>query len=249
MIRLEKISKSFRHGSSPSQQIIAELNLQIKEQEHVMIVGANGSGKTTLLNLLTGSVFPDAGNIYLNNENVTHLPEYKRSRFIARLFQNPLAGTSPELSILDNMRLAALRTGTRGLHIGTGKLFRDKVQQELVHLGLGLENQLSKPVGMLSGGQRQALTLIMAVMSPCRILLLDEPTAALDPRTAAMVTHIADDLIIKHKLTAVHITHQMKDAVNHGNRLLMLDGGKVVKDISGEEKQSLKSEDLYKWFE
>lgn len=248
MIRLEKISCTFNKGTILEVSALRETSLQISVGEYVMIVGSNGSGKSTLLNLLAGSTTPTTGKILLDTADVTLWPDFKRSKLIARVFQNPLSGTAGELSILENFRLAALRTGNRFLTNGLTSKFREKVKSEISRLHLGLEDTFDRKMGSLSGGQRQALTLLMAVMSPCKILLLDEPTAALDPRTSEMVMRIADEIIREHQLTAVHITHQMKDATKYGDRLLMMKEGDVEKNISGEEKKALQPASLYEWF-
>ena len=248
MIDLANVTKVFNRGKANEVKAITDLNLHIAEQDYVVIVGANGSGKSTLLNLIAGSTLPGNGEITLNNHTVTRLHDYQRSRWIARVFQNPLSGTAPDLSILDNFRLAALRTQTKGLTIGTSAAFKSKVQEKIALLGMGLENKLEQAMGTLSGGQRQALTLLMSVMDDCKILLLDEPTAALDPRSAGLVMQTADQLISQFKLTAILITHNLKDAHTHGNRLIHMAEGQVVKDFSAERKLNLTQNDLFNWF-
>ncbi|WP_345951776.1 ATP-binding cassette domain-containing protein [Mucilaginibacter sp. PAMB04274] len=248
MIKLEGINKTFNRGKANEVKAIQDLNLNIASEDYLVIVGANGSGKSTLLNLIAGSIIPSAGKIELDDHLVTRLPDYKRSRWITRVFQNPLSGTAPDLSILDNFRVAALRTKKKGLSIGTNSAFKAQVQDKISVLGMGLENKLMQPMGTLSGGQRQALTLLMSVMDDCRILLLDEPTAALDPRSANLVMQTANRLIQQFKLTAILITHNLKDAHTYGNRLIYMAEGRILKDIHSENKLNLTQSDLFEWF-
>jgi putative ABC transport system ATP-binding protein len=214
----------------------------------VVIVGSNGSGKTTLLNLIAGSILPSSGDIELDGNDVTKLAEYRRSEWIARVFQNPLSGTAPDLSILDNFRLAAIRTKSKGLSIGINDNFKKSVREKISSLGMGLENKIEQPMGTLSGGQRQALTLLMSVMDTCKILLLDEPTAALDPRSADIVMKTADKLITDFDLTAILVTHNLKDAFTYGNRIIQMAEGKILKDLNSKDKSALKQNDLFDWF-
>jgi putative ABC transport system ATP-binding protein len=198
--------------------------------------------------LIAGSVLADRGTIGIDNTDVTKLPDYKRSQWIARVFQNPLSGTAPDLSILDNFRLASLRTKTKGLSVGVNDTFKKQVQEKVASLGMGLQDKIEQPMGTLSGGQRQALTLLMSVMDSCKVLLLDEPTAALDPRSADVVMRTADTLIRDFNLTAVFITHNLKDAFNYGTRIIQMGEGLIINDLSGAEKISLKQNDLFDWF-
>jgi len=248
MIKLESVNKIFNRGKANEVKAITNLNLTILAHEYVVIVGANGSGKSTLLNLVAGSTLPSSGSIEIDGQPVTRLQDYRRSRWIARVFQNPLSGTAPDLSILDNFRLAALRTQSKGLTIGTNNAFKKQVEEKIALLNMGLEHKLMQPMGTLSGGQRQALTLLMSVMDECKILLLDEPTAALDPRSAKMVMETADKLINEFKLTAILITHNLKDAHVHGNRLIHMAEGIVIQDYAGEKKLNLTQNDLFEWF-
>lgn len=248
MIKLENISKLFNRGKANEVKAIVDLNLTIAAQEYVVIVGANGSGKSTLLNLIAGNTLPSAGTIFIDEHPVTRLHDYQRSRWIARVFQNPLSGTAPDLSILDNFRLATLRTLSKGLRVGANNNFKQQVKEKIAMLGMGLEDKLMQPMGTLSGGQRQALTLLMSVMDECKILLLDEPTAALDPRSARLVMETAEQLIQEFKLTAILITHNLKDAHTHGNRLIHMVEGQVLQDFSGEKKLNLTQNDLFDWF-
>ena len=213
MIKLEHLSKTFHKGLSNESVALKDVSLQINQSEYVVIVGANGSGKSTLLNLVAGTFPADNGNIHIDNTDVTNWKDYQRSKFIARVFQNPLQGTAPDLSVLDNFRLAALRTQPKKLISGINKNFESLVRESISVLKLGLENKIHQPMGTLSGGQRQALTLVMGTMDNCKLLLMDEPTAALDPRSAALVMEKANDIITMNKLTAILVTHNMKDAL------------------------------------
>ncbi len=249
MISLQKISKIFNKGKVTEVIALNEISLQIHQGEFLVIVGANGSGKTTLLNVMEGSQMPTTGRIEINGQDVTLLPEYKRSRWVARVFQNPHNGTAPDLTILDNFRLAALRTQRKNLTIGINEAFKKKVREKIAGLGMGLENKISQPMGSLSGGQRQALTLLMCVMDDTEILLLDEPTAALDPRSALVVMNLADKLNKDLGITTVLITHNLKDALVYGNRLIQMQEGKIAQDLNTAEKAGLLLQDLYTWFE
>ncbi|EHQ30241.1 ABC transporter ATP-binding protein [Mucilaginibacter paludis] len=248
MINLTDIHQTFNRGKANEVKALTGINLDINKGEFVVIVGSNGSGKSTLLNMITGSILPGQGIINIDGENVTKLPDYERSQWIARVFQNPLSGTASDLSILDNFRLAALRTKPKGLNIGINNTFIEVVKSRIAILGMGLENKLYQPMGTLSGGQRQALTLLMSVMDDCKILLLDEPTAALDPRSADIVMRTADQLIKDFSLTAILITHHLKDAFIYGNRIIQMAEGKIIRDIAGNDKAELKQTDLFEWF-
>jgi putative ABC transport system ATP-binding protein len=248
MIRLEEVYKTYNKGRVNEVKALNGVNLTIDSGEFLVIVGSNGSGKSTLLNLVAGNVLPSTGNIYIDGENVSRLPDYCRSAWIARVFQNPLSGTAPELSVIDNFRLAALRTKSKGLGIGINEAFKKEVKDRIATLGLGLENKIEQPMGTLSGGQRQALTLLMSVMDTCKILLLDEPTAALDPRSAEIVMRTADELIKTFKLTAILITHHLKDAFDYGNRIIQMAEGQILRDLRHEQKLILKKNELFEWF-
>ncbi len=248
MIKLQNIRKTFNPGKANQVNAVNGVHLEIDHGEFVVIVGANGSGKTTLLDMVAGSVFPTSGNINIDGEDVTKLPDYRRSQWIARVFQNPVSGTASDLSILDNFRLAAIRTKAKGLSIGINDDFKRQVKEKISTLGMGLENKVDQQMGTLSGGQRQALTLLMSVMDTCKILLLDEPTAALDPRSANLVMHTADKLIKDYQLTSILITHNLKDAYNYGNRLILMGEGLLIKDIDTANKSALKQNDLFGWF-
>jgi putative tryptophan/tyrosine transport system ATP-binding protein len=248
MIEIQRVHKVYNKGKANEVNALNGVDLKIIEKEFLVIVGSNGSGKTTLLNLIAGSVLPTSGRIDIDGNNVTKLADYQRSEWIARVFQNPLSGTASDLSILDNFRLAAIRTKAKGLKIGIDEKFKSQVKDKIATLGMGLENKAEQPMGTLSGGQRQALTLLMSVMDTCKVLLLDEPTAALDPRSANIVMTTADKLINDFGLTAILVTHNLKDAFNYGNRIIQMAEGKVMKDIRNENKSALKQNDLFDWF-
>jgi len=248
MIDIKKVHKTFNRGKANQVDAIKGVDLLVNEKEFLVIVGSNGSGKTTLLNLVAGSELPSSGSIDIDGNDVTKLADYNRSQWITRVFQNPLSGTAPDLSILDNFRLAALRTKAKGLSIGVNENFKKQVKEKIATLGMGLEKKIEQPMGTLSGGQRQALTLLMSVMDSCKVLLLDEPTAALDPRSADLVMKTADKLIKDFGLTAILVTHNLKDAFTYGNRIILMGEGKILKDLDKEKKSALKQNDLFDWF-
>jgi putative tryptophan/tyrosine transport system ATP-binding protein len=248
MISLQHITKVFNKDKANEVTALDDVSLQINKNEFVVIVGTNGSGKTTLLNIIEGAEIPTAGTVEINGIDVTQLPEYKRSRWIARVFQNPHNGTAPDLTILDNFRLAALRTKSKKMIIGTDTAFKKQVQEKIASLGMGLENKISQPIGNLSGGQRQALTLLMSVMDETDILLLDEPTAALDPKSALLIMKLTDQLTKDSGITTILITHNLKEAQQYGNRLIQFQEGKIIRDIAHEEKAKLTLQDIYEWF-
>ncbi len=248
MIEIKDISYSFQKGNANETKALSDINLSIKSGQFVILIGSNGSGKSTLLNSLAGTIFPDGGKIIFDGADVTQLPEHKRCKWIARIFQNPLLGTAPDLSVLENFRLASLRTHSKGLHIGTGNKFREEVAKHVSALGLDLEKKLDQTVGTLSGGQRQAMTLSMAVMDEAQVLLMDEPTAALDPKTAELFMSLAKRVIEERKLTCILITHHLKDAINYGNRLIQMSEGKIMRDIQADKKEKLTQNELFAWF-
>jgi putative ABC transport system ATP-binding protein len=248
MIDIKQVYKTFNKGKPNQVDAVSGIDLHIATGEFVVIIGSNGSGKTTLLNLVAGSVIPTSGTVDIDGNDVTNLTDYRRSQWIARVFQNPLSGTASDLSILDNFRLAAIRTKSKGLSIGVNDHFKKEVKEKIATLGMGLEKKIEQPMGTLSGGQRQALTLLMSIMDSCQVLLLDEPTAALDPRSADTVMKTADKLIKDFKLTAVLITHNLKDAYNYGTRIIQMGEGVILKDIDTAKKATLKQNDLFDWF-
>jgi len=248
MIDIRHVHKVYNKGKANAVDALNGVDLTIEEQEFLVIVGSNGSGKTTLLNMVAGSVLPTSGSIHIDGNDVTKLADYNRSEWIARVFQNPLSGTASDLSILDNFRLAAIRTKAKGLKIGIDEKFKNRVKEQIATLGMGLENKIEQPMGTLSGGQRQALTLLMSVMDDCKVLLLDEPTAALDPKSANIVMQTADKLIREFGLIAILVTHNLKDAFNHGNRIIQMAEGRIIKDVDSKNKSILKQNDLFDWF-
>ena len=245
---LQNVTKVFFKDKPNEINALDKFSLTIHQGEFLTVVGANGSGKSTLLNVISGCEMIDGGKLLLNEKSIETFPDYKRSKWIARVFQNPLQGTASELSILDNFRLASLRGQSKTLKIGVDEKFKMHVKEHLNLLGMGLENKINQPMGALSGGQRQALTMLMTVMSEVKVLLLDEPTAALDPRSANKVMELADQLIQEYKLTVVFITHNMKEATIYGDRLIQMSHGKLKRDLGKEEKKQLKPQDLYEWF-
>ncbi len=248
MIQLSKVSKTFSSGNANAVVALKNVDLYVGKTEFVVLVGSNGSGKSTFLNAIAGN-FEVEGKIVLNGNDVTPLKDYQRSKFIARIFQNPLAGTAGDLSVLENFRLAALRTQSKNFSSGINQKFRTKVAEKVSLLKMNLENKLDQKMGTLSGGQRQALTLIMAIMDDSQILLLDEPTAALDPRSAQLLMQNAQQVIELFNLTAIMVTHNLKDAHSYGNRIILMKEGQISKDLNAEQKAALSLLDLYSWFE
>ena len=250
MLKLEQIKKTFNPGTVNEKTALSGLTLHIKEGDFATIIGSNGAGKSTLFNAISGSFIVDEGAIILGGKDITFLPEYKRSQVIGRLFQDPLKGTAPHMTIEENIALAYLRANERKVSFSQiSKKDKELFREKLALLEMGLEDRMKQPVGLLSGGQRQALTLLMATMVTPKILLLDEHTAALDPKTAAKVLETTEYIVNKDNLTTLMITHNMKDAIAHGNRLIMLHEGHVIYDVKGEEKKNLKVADLLKKFE
>jgi putative ABC transport system ATP-binding protein len=247
MIKFTNVSKSFTDDAGQVNALINNLNVEFKKGEFTMIIGANGSGKSTMLNLIAGLILPDNGSIIIDDIEVQKLKSYERSAFIARLFQNPLQGSVADLTVLENMRLAYLRNTSKGLKLGIDAAFKSKVKEAIAQLNLGLENKLAQKMGTLSGGQRQALTLVMATLCDAKVLLMDEPTAALDPKSANSLMENANKLIAKNNITTIMVTHNMREAVNYGNRLLMMKEGKVMRDLNTLEKSSIDTNSLTNW--
>ena len=249
MLKLDNIHKTFNPGTINEKIALNGVNLTLNEGDFVTVIGGNGAGKSTTLNAIAG-VWPiDSGKIYIGGDDVTKLSEHKRAKYLGRVFQDPMTGTATTMSIEENMAIAARRGEKRGLSWGITHQERDTYREILKALDLGLEDRLTSKVGLLSGGQRQAITLLMASIKKPKLLLLDEHTAALDPKTAAKVLEISDKIIAENHLTAMMVTHNMKDAIVHGNRLIMMHEGKVILNISGEEKKKLTVEDLLHQFE
>ncbi len=248
MLQAENLTKFFNRDTASQILALDHLTLQLNEKEFAVIVGSNGSGKSTLLNLIAGNYLPDEGRIKINGNDVTTKQDFKRSKWIARVFQDPLQGTAPDLTLLDNFRLAFLRTKPKGFRIGINSSFRNSVREKVAVLNLGLEDKLNTLAGKLSGGQRQALTLLMASMDDPKILLLDEPTAALDPRASEIVMELAAHLISKQKLTAILVTHNLRIASHYGSRLIMIDKGRIMQDLDEELKKNISLHEMQSWF-
>lgn len=239
MLEIKEIWKTFNAGTVNEKQALRGVSLTLNDGDFCTVIGGNGAGKSTMLNAVAGVWTVDSGTISIGGADITHLPEYKRAQYIGRVFQDPMMGTAPSMQIDENLALAARRGQSRGLGWGISKQERDQYQEMLRNLDLGLEDRLTSKVGLLSGGQRQALTLLMASLKKPKLLLLDEHTAALDPKTAAKVLELSDRIVGENHLTTMMVTHNMKDAIAHGNRLIMMYDGRIVIDVSGEEKKKL----------
>ena len=241
MLTLSHIYKTFNPGTINEKKAITDLSFHVKKGDFITIIGSNGAGKSTMFNTIAGNIITDSGNIILDGEDITMMEDHKRSVHVGRLFQDPMLGTAPGMSIEENMALAA---GKGGWLSHVSKAEREGFRERLKWLDMGLENRMEQPVGLLSGGQRQALTLLMATYNPPKLLLLDEHTAALDPATADKVLEITQKIIEENKLTCLMITHNMQQALDLGNRIIMMDGGRIIFDAEGEEKKSLTTDDL-----
>lgn len=249
MLTLKQIHKTFYANTPDERRAISDLTQTLQEGDFVTIIGSNGAGKSTLLNLLAGTLFPDAGEIHLNDQNLTALSEEKRAKWIGRVFQNPLAGTAPNMTIEENMMISLGRTQKRSLFKGITKKRREEFKEHLAALEIGLEDRLTTKVGLLSGGERQALSLLMATFTEPKILLLDEHTAALDPSKQELILSLTRELVEKNSLTTIMVTHQMEQAIDFGNRLWMMDEGKIIFEAEGEEKDQLTVPDLLNAFQ
>ena len=248
MLDLIDIRKTFNPKTINAKVALNGLNLHLDDGDFVTVIGGNGAGKSTMLNAISGTWPVDEGKIMIDGQDVTHLSEHKRALMLGRVFQDPMTGTAATMQIEENLALAARRGSKRTLRIGITKAEREEYREKLKILGLGLEDRMTAKVGLLSGGQRQALTLLMATLKTPKLLLLDEHTAALDPKTAAKVLELTEEIVAQQKLTALMVTHNMSDAIRLGNRLIMMDAGRVVVDVRGEEKKSLKKADLLQMF-
>lgn len=249
MLELHNVSKTFSPGTVNAKTALNDLSLTLNDGDFVTIIGSNGAGKSTMLNAVSG-VFPiDSGSIIIDGKNITRYPEHKRAAYLGRVFQDPMMGTAPTMQIDENLALAARRGQFRGLKWGITKAERETYYELLKGLGLGLEERMSAKVGLLSGGQRQAVTLLMATLKKPKLLLLDEHTAALDPKTAATVLDLSDKLVRENNLTTLMVTHNMQNAIDYGNRLIMMHNGQVIFDVQGEDKKKLTVEALLKKFE
>ncbi|MBO5287143.1 MAG: ABC transporter ATP-binding protein [Clostridia bacterium] len=248
MLKITNLRKTFNPGTVNAKVALNGLNLMLEEGDFVTVIGGNGAGKSTMLNAIAGVWRPDEGTIEIDGVDVTSIPEYKRAIYLGRVFQDPMKGTAPDMEIAENLAIAARRGAKRRLLWGCTKKEREHYKQLLTELDLGLENRLSSKVGLLSGGQRQAVTLLMATLKRPKLLLLDEHTAALDPKTASKVLDITDKIVAENRLTTLMITHNMHDAIKHGNRLIMMHEGRIIVDVSGKEKANLTVEALLEMF-
>ena len=248
MLEIKNIFKTFNAGTINEKRALNGVSLTLNDGDFVTVIGGNGAGKSTLMNAIAGVFGVDSGSIVIDGVDLTHLPEYKRAKYIGRVFQDPMMGTAATMQIEENLALAARRGKKRTLRIGITKAEREEYREQLKILGLGLEDRMTAKVGLLSGGQRQALTLLMATLQKPKLLLLDEHTAALDPKTAEKVLDATELIVAKDRLTTVMITHNMRDAIAHGNRLIMMYDGKILIDVSGEEKKNLTVEQLLDLF-
>ena len=249
MLQMSNIYKTFNAGTVNEKTALRNLSLTLEDGDFVTVIGGNGAGKSTMLNAIAGTWPVDQGSIVIDGADVTKLPEYKRAKFLGRVFQDPMTGTAATMEIQENLALAMRRGESRTLRVGIKDKERQQYREMLATLGLGLEDRMTSKVGLLSGGQRQALTLLMATLKKPTLLLLDEHTAALDPKTAAKVLETTDMIVNRDHLTTLMITHNMKDAIAHGNRLIMMMEGRIILDIRGEEKKKLTVSDLLRKFE
>lgn len=248
MLRLSHINKSFNVGTVDEKQLFKDFNIEISKGEFVSVIGSNGSGKTTMLNIISGDIKPDSGDVFLSGDNITKMANYKRARRISRVFQNPSNGTCPTMTILENMSIADNKGKSFNLTKGLNNKRKDFYRSRLETLGMGLENRLGTLTGSLSGGQRQALALIMATLAKPDILLLDEHTAALDPKSADIVMRLTDEVIKENEITTVMITHNLRYAVEYGTRTIMMHEGNAIMDVSGIEKSEKTTNDYLKIF-
>lgn len=249
LLKMIHIEKSFNIGTINEKKVLNDLSLTINDGDFITVIGGNGAGKSTMLNTIAGVHKVDGGRILLDGQDITYKSETDRARYIGRVFQDPMMGTAPTMMIEENLAMAYRRTKKRGLSWGITSKEREIYRNALAQLNLGLEDRMTTKVGLLSGGQRQAVTLLMATLQKPKLLLLDEHTAALDPATSSKVLELSDKIIKEHNLTALMVTHNMQNAIDYGNRLIMMDNGKIILDISGEEKKRLTIEDLLKKFE
>ena len=250
MLKLNNVSKTFNPGTVNEKKALEQVSLHLEAGDFVTIVGSNGAGKSTLFNAIAGAFYVDEGSVVLAGEDITFKPEYKRSREMGRLFQDPMRGTAPNMTIEENLALAYLRTAKHqnAFFSRTSKADKAMFREQLALLGMGLEDRMRQPVGLLSGGQRQALTLLMATMVPPKVLLLDEHTAALDPATAEKVLEITKEVVARNQITTLMVTHNMQHALDLGNRTLMMDSGRIILDIKDQERAGLAVSDLLERF-
>lgn len=249
MLHLDKIFKVFNEGTPDEKIAIRQISLHLAPGDFITVIGSNGAGKSTLLNIVSGKLMTDLGTIQIDGKNVTNVKEHKRAKMVGRVFQDPMAGTAPTMTIEENLAIAYMRTNKRGLKIGVSKKRREFFKEQLETLHLGLENRLGAKVGLLSGGERQALSLLMATFTEPKILLLDEHTAALDPSRAELITNLTKEIVQTHKLTTLMVTHNMQQALDLGNKLIMMDKGQIIFQANEEEKKNLTIEKLLAEFQ
>lgn len=249
MLELKKIKKTFNRGTINEKKALEGVSLKLEPGDFVTVIGGNGAGKSTMLNMIAGVYPVDSGAVVIDGRNVTRQPDYKRAAYLGRVFQDPMMGTAADMEIEENLAMAYRRGRRRGLRWGISRQEKENYHEALKMLDLGLEERMTSKVGLLSGGQRQALTLLMATLRQPKVLLLDEHTAALDPKTAAKVLELTQELVEKNSLTTLMITHNMKDAIRLGNRLIMMHEGRIIYDVAGQEKKALKVADLMSKFE
>ncbi|RKP51538.1 ABC transporter ATP-binding protein [Cohnella endophytica] len=249
MLELVKVSKLFNPGTPDEKVALMSINLKFNPGDFVTVIGSNGAGKSTLMNIISGVMNPDMGEVLMEGHEIQQLPEHRRSRWVGRVFQDPMAGTAPRMSIEENLAMAYMRGKKRGLGWGVNAAKRVLFREQLQRLGIGLENRLNAKVGLLSGGERQALSLLMATFTKPQILLLDEHTAALDPARAELITRLTEEIVSELKLTTLMVTHNMEQAIRLGNRLVMMDKGRIILDIPEERKRSLTVSQLLGEFE
>lgn len=249
MLQIRNLSRTFNKGTVNEKTVFEKFSIDVFKEDFITIIGSNGAGKSTLLNLISGAIQADCGNILLDKKELLNCPEYKRSKVISRVFQDPSLGTSPSMTILENLSMAVNKGKKFNLSMGICKKDIPKFQEVLSQLSLGLEDMINTKVGMLSGGQRQALSLVMATISNPDLLLLDEHTAALDPKTSERIIALTEEIVSKKKITTLMVTHNLHQAINQGNRLIMLHQGNIILDVSGDEKKSLTIEKLLNCFE
>ena len=249
MLKLRDVTKIFNKGTINENVVLRNINLDINQGDFVSIIGSNGAGKSTLLNVIAGVYAVDGGSIVLDDKDITRLPEFERAKFIGRVFQDPMMGTAPSMTIEENLSMACCRNKTRGLKWGLNDNLRKEFRMKLAELGLGLENRMNEKVELLSGGHRQAITLLIATMVKPKLLLLDEHTAALDPSTVRLINDLTEEIVLQKGITTLMITHNMEHAIKMGNRLIMMDRGQIVLDIKGVDKATLTVEELVNMFE
>lgn len=248
MLRIDNIKKSFENELGEVKNVFNGLNLNIEQGDFISIIGSNGAGKSTLLDTITGNITPDSGKINIDGKDITNMPKYKRGSFISKVYQNPSVGTAPSMTVFENLSMADNKGKTFGFSLGLNKKRKEYYRSLLKELGLGIENQMDTEVKSLSGGQRQCLALIMATLNKPKVLLLDEHTAALDPKTSKIIMNKTREIVEKNRISTLMITHNLQDAINYGNRLIMLHNGEILLDVKGKEKRELTPEKLLKVF-